>query len=340
MLKPYDITASLQGSVEQPEIDPSQLDEKQMRALMNQKILESFKAQQQRIQEAQKAYAEEVASPRNEAISKIDWRPFAQAVKGYGSTTVAVPTEGPEDRSEFKRKLQQDVQRAEQGLTDDEINYMKTQLADQQAKKAEGTQQRFEKAQTGKYFTQFVKDTQKIDNDLAGAKQSIYTVEQALMPGKDGKVNLERVRQSLSNFARLMGEKGVLTDDDISRQLYKDAEMRAMEIVGKLDKGALRVDSSSVQAMREALDVGKKATKQAVDSKMQFINDTYGEPTAPSAPMFYGAGGKNIMGKLQKKYDEAFGGAQPANAEGGKKKITAKDIDSMSLEELKEAGLY
>ena len=199
MLKPYDITASLQGSVEQPEIDPSQLDEKQMRALMNQKILESFKAQQQRIQEAQKAYAEEAASPRNEAISKIDWRPFAQAVKGYGATTVAVPTEGPEDRSAFKRQLQQDVQRAEQGLTDDEINYMKTQLEDKQAAKDAATQRRFDFAKD--------LDIRSRVNNSEEAKQIRASAQ--LM---DKLAGVENVIQQVGNKTHLTGDEKALLD--------------------------------------------------------------------------------------------------------------------------------
>jgi hypothetical protein len=193
----------------------------------------------------------------------------------------------------------------------------KTIAIQQQADKDSARQNRFEEGQLNKFFMDFKKDSNKINDQLSDANQTIINVEAALKPDKDGTVSASRVQSALSNYARLMGEKGVLTDQDTGRQLAPTASMRLAQLENwfKTNPKEVRVPVELVSAMAEGLTDAKTALGTTAKMKTQNLRDTYGEPTAPTAHMFYKRGGDKILTKIEERAKNIIGAPQ-ANASG------------------------
>jgi len=124
----------VQPEVTAEEIQPQKMSQAEMQQKMYQLMQKSMGGQSEQIEALKQAVAKEQARQEQAGVlGRLDLRPFAQAMRQYGSTTVTIPTEGPEDRTEMLRKLQKELTTAKGGLTDDQINFLKTMMEDKKA---------------------------------------------------------------------------------------------------------------------------------------------------------------------------------------------------------------
>jgi hypothetical protein len=295
-------------------------EERAMEAEILKKMKESMGSQQQNIIAAQEAYNKEAEDARNKpGLARLDLRPFAEAVKGYGATTVAAQL-APEDRSEFLRKLRQDVQHGQGALTDDEINFLKTQLASKQAARQEGTQARFLAGKDADIYRDVVKKFEKPAEGIQTFYQSSDAVKQAFQSG-----DMFSIQSALSNFARMNGEKGVLTDQDIARVMPANLKTKAISWWSKVSS------DPTVQAPPEVLD----ALMKNMDRLQTAAEDRYKKDMGrvleetKYGPMSYPKHGQNIYSAAMKAI------RKPENANAGMNIPDQSKID----EELKRRGI-
>lgn len=229
-------------------------DEKSNRKELYQKLKESMDSQKANIEATKAALKAEELNPANSGLAKLDLRPFAEAMRGYGATSVAAQA-APEDRTEIQRKMRNDLRIAQGGLTDDEVNFLKTQMSDKQSDRQNATQNRFLAAQDTQAFNKVKSAFDAPIKDLNEFNQNLYSVKEALASGDIGRLNA-----NLSAIARMQGEKGPLSDGDISRSVPPTMRNKVAEAIQKwksdpefqADPAVLKVIAENVGALESA----------------------------------------------------------------------------------------
>lgn len=287
----------------QPDMSEEEI-KKQLYALLGQ----SFGQQSQQIEALrQQAEAEKKRQEEMGVLGRLDLRPFAQAAKGYGATNVAIPEEAPVDRTELLSKLQSAVSEAQQGLTKEQVNALKGMLEDKRSAQAGISQKNqeirmFNYAQ-GKYL-------KPAEDYLKGSGQYNF-VRNELATGQPSKIN-----RALSQYARIMGQTGVLTDNDIRLQLpptFVSALDRAYTYVTGNPEAEL--PQEIVTDLLSTLDSGQAATQQAFKNKLDLTHQSFLQgPYAgmPALDNLYAQSSKTILGNAKPAKGGAPGGLPPA----------------------------
>jgi hypothetical protein len=264
---------------------------KDQQKLLYQLMSQSMQQQQEGIRQAQEALKkEQERQAKMSALEKIDLRPFAEAIRSYGSTTVA-PVAAPEmtetQRQEMLRKLQAQVQGAQEGMTKEQVAALRTMMQEKDAKSnmqallSMGNQEMraFENVQ--RKFDKPIKDI----NDFY---QSHDAVKSALDSG-----DIYAIQSSLSNYARMSGEKGVLTDEDIKRvmpanlqnkfaiwwsRIKSDPTVKAPEgVIQALNSGLGRLRTAAETKARKSLELAKGQASKGPGVYKKYANDIFEE---------------------------------------------------------------
>lgn len=260
----------------------------------------------------------------NEFASKprdLDLSPLAAYVDSImpGSKLSSVkPPMSEDERQKIFMELQDKLQQRKAALTQSSLAPYKAQLdayKDVMRLSAQdsGRQGRFEASQEVKLFDKARKEQAGLTKDAADFANSYKNVENAITPDADGTVSVGRVNQSLSQFARLMGEKGVLTDTDTGRQLAPtlDRYMTNMRAILESNPNA-RMPAKNVEAMQEALKVAQAAFKQSYDIKAKSFENTYfNNPGSPYSGREWAPG---LVGEIYKPLELIDKPAVPATA--------------------------
>lgn len=199
--------------------------------------------------------------------------------------------ETPEARQARLAKLEEAIQKSRDGVSDKEVDYMKAMLSNIREGKQDARQQRFDAAQDRAMFNQARKEQSGLIKEATDFRTSYRNVEDAITPNAQGKISAARLHQSLSSFARLMGEKGVLTDTDIGRQLAPSIELWVSKYQNLLASNQdATVDARDVAAIRQALGTMTKAFGENYKLKADAFTEGYfknpgspyqGRPWAP-----------------------------------------------------------
>jgi hypothetical protein len=126
-------------------------------------------------------------------------------------------------------KLLKEKQTGQGGITDDRVNLLKEMLKHRSEDKLNDKQSRFDQAQDTRAFQDVKKSYGKLSDDLQSFNQSYNVVESAVKTG-----DTYALQNALSNFARLSGEKGVLTDQDIVRVVPTNMKMKTAQTMAYL----------------------------------------------------------------------------------------------------------
>lgn len=194
-----------------------------------------------------------------------------------------------EKRQEGLIKLQDLLQQRRNALTQNSLAPYKAQLqAYQDALKTQamgGRQERFEASMDAKLFDKANKDKATLQKEALDFRQSYKNVEDAITPDEKGTVSVGRVTQSLSQFARLMGEKGVLTDTDTGRQLANTLQLQLGKLTSMLQSDPnARIPAKNVEAMQQALQTAQRAFAESYQMKADSYRKGYFEnPGSPYA---------------------------------------------------------
>lgn len=243
---------------------------------------QSFTEQSKQIEQlrAQAAKERELQDQMG-ALGRLDIRPFAQAVRGYGATNVAVPEEAPKDRTEILNKLEQAISSAQQGMTRDQVLALRNMMEEQRGAKAASQQ------------------LQSEENFNLRLRSTINSSEQAKKIRAIGALN-----SKLTNLEALVQKTGAeLTGKEKAdlESSFKDAEIAWKEAanlgaltgpdVGMI-QGALGQSPTSLAGIgRYALSGGKKGLMSKIrgaktraitegQSHLESLQATYPYPQA------------------------------------------------------------
>jgi hypothetical protein len=135
---------------------------------------------------------------------------------------------------------------------------------------------RFQQGQDMRLNMAFNHDVQQSNKTAWEAMQQINPIEMALQADANGMVDIARVTQALSQASRLMGERGVLTDQDIERVHKQTIDQKVAEITGYLTSHPSQpVPQEIVAPLKAAIEDGKRSMTKIAQSKLQTLRDSY-----------------------------------------------------------------
>lgn len=227
-------------------------------------LSKSFSQQNAQI-EALKAQAAKEKSFQDETgvLGKLDLRPFAQAIKSYGVTDITAPTEAPEDRTAILNKLENAVSEAQQGLTKDQVAAFKNMM---EAGQQRGALQALQSEENRKMrvFENVSRKFDKPQQELADFYQAHDAFKSALGAG-----DVAAVQSALSNYSRMTGEKGVLTDQDIARVITPTLSLKFAQLRSKLlSDPNTPVPKEILTSLSSGLDRLKAAAETKIASRI------------------------------------------------------------------------
>ena len=318
------------GFKDQASIEPSIYDQmqastspKEQQKLLYQLMSKSMEQQQAAATQAQEAFKkEQERQAKMSALQKIDLRPFAEALKGYGSTSVA-EAQAPEmtemQRQELLRKLQSQAAEAQQGVTKEQVAALKSfqDKKDMQALLSQGNQEM-------RAFEAVQRKFDKPEQGMIDFYQSFDNFKGALDMG-----TTEAIQAATAAFARLSGEKGPLSDTDIQKVIPDNLKLKwAMYRQKILSGGATPAPQEIIDALRKNLGNLKDSAEKKYQTQLLIAKNQ-----ASKGPGSYKKYASDI-------YDEGLKILRPAEQAGAsvnkqKPVLPTKDINSMSKEELK-----
>ena len=284
----------VQPEVTAEEIMPQKMSQAEMQQKMYQLMQKSMGGQSEQIEALKQAVAKEQARQEQAGVlGRLDLRPFAQAMRQYGSTTVAVPTEAPEDRTEILRKLQKELTTAKGGLTDDQINFLRTQLANQAAARQAGTEERFLAAKDKDIFKEVKGQFDQINKDYNEFRSNASTIRSALESG-----DIARLNASIASIARMQGEKGPLAEGDITRNVPATIRNKVEEALYRwqvLGDISYQADPAVLKVIAANIGALEQAAKEKADNRIAQQETLY-----EGAPMTYERHAKSLADKNRK----------------------------------------
>jgi hypothetical protein len=210
MANPLDPNTPMQPEVTASVIRPD-MSEAEIKKKLYELLGQSMGEQTAQIQVLKnQALKEQAMQEQAGVLGNLDLRPFAQAAKGYGATNVAVPSEAPADRTALLAKLQNAVSEAQQGLTKEQVNALKSMMEDKRAAQAAISLGN----QDIRVFENVAKKFEPIQKGMTEFYQAHDAFKAAIQSGDVG-----AIQSSLANYARMTGEKGPLSDSDIARTI-------------------------------------------------------------------------------------------------------------------------
>lgn len=303
------VSTTYTGFKDEAPAQPSVFDEmqaatspKQQQQLLFKLMSQSMEQQQAGVKQAQEALRKEQERQAGMGVlQKLDLRPFAEALRSYGSTSVA-QAQAPEmteaQRQELLRKLQAQVQGAQEGMTKEQVLALRTMMQDKAGAQAALSQKNYEK----RLFDTAKSDYLKPANEYAKTAGQYNFVKSEIATGQPTRIN-----RALSQYARIMGQTGVLTDNDIRMQIPPTA-------LGALDRAWTFVSGNPeaqlpediVKDLLSTLDSGHYATKDAYKRKIDTIHSMY-----MSSPAYASMPGIEGLYKSALKPTEAQAGEMP-----------------------------
>ena len=214
----------MQMLVQQSQPDPAQVElEAQLR-----KAFEGSMANQQAEVDRLKSLRDDLAKPSDEKdLSGL--LQFVDMATGSDYASKYVPPKSKEQAMQQEAALQAQIAKLQGAMTDDQLNYLKSQLqrrsdtkqADMlyKLKVAEQRQKRYEDRALRKENTRLSKEFEKDNQEAETEIEMMNNLEGLLKPDPvTGMVDFQSVQQALGLFARKIGgEKGVLTERDVGR---------------------------------------------------------------------------------------------------------------------------
>ncbi len=337
---------------QQPPIQP--VGGEDLDAEVNRLYMESLQKQRDQADALKNRLAAEISDPRNSSIAKLDLRPFAQAMRGYGSTTAAVPTEGPEDRTNMQLALEKMIGQAESGITDDQLAFMKSRLEAKNAlerqkmddmkfrmllSKKDGTQDRFDRGELFKTSKDIADKVYKVGSAASSLQQNIDQIEKTTALEQ---IPVQQLRQVITKFGKVMGEVGAQTEGD--RASYFDPT-----IIDKFNQyltkagggGTISRNDPNVQAMIEQINNAKEAAADGLYRTKDLMEVTYNAPNSPYRQVFepggVGESGLKAIDKLRQGLTPAPAassgstqvGSSPANAAPVMSEADRKELEML-----------
>jgi hypothetical protein len=315
--------------------EPSIYDQMQAATSQNdqKKLLYKLMTQSMQQQEAAAQSAKAALQKEQErqaglgTLQKLDLRPFAQALRGYGSTSVGegyAPEMTELQRQELMRKLQGQVEAATQGVTKEQVAALRTMQEDKKSAQADISLRNAEVRETKAVVEPLLKITSGGSDLLQNLGQIESVVSKKEIP-------VQELRQIVTKFGKVMGEVGAQTEGDRAAYYSPTIEGQINQYLNKFGaSGKISVDDPSVQAIISQMKYSREQAAAGIARKAEGIAETYGSPGSVLEYQFRpGKPGHAAYRKALKLSQDMLmpkkAGAAPT-----------KDINSMTKEELKK----
>ena len=160
--------------------------------------------------------------------------------KGYKAPPTAAQS------AEQAQGMYAQLPKLQDALADNKLNLLKMKLAAAQRKGDNGRQERFDQAQDTQISFKLDQPYQKLQSEKNDFDRAYEVITGALDRG-----DVASVQGSLSMLARLSGEKGVLTDEDIARVVPVNLQSKMTQYLSKLRSDPeTKVPADIVTALR------------------------------------------------------------------------------------------
>jgi hypothetical protein len=302
---------------------------KQLRALLSQQLdnqaagVELSKA---RYMADAQARAANPATDLSPTLNWIDNFQGSNLAKGYKAPAMG------DGRAEL-----QDYLKAQNELPDNQIKYLKALLEGKKDAKDSARNEASRRSYEYRMFKDVKGQNEKLTKRYSDFTQQAGNVKAAFTPDSDGMVPIGRINSALSNFARMMGEKGVLTDQDTARQIQKNVETKLAEITSRFGSDpSVKVPATAISTAIDAYNDAVKNFQEAHMLESQELSDVFHMPGSPFEGADFGQG-------FQQQADKRLSGLskyqiKPPRSEnamaGGKNSADKRSYDDMSLEEI------
>lgn len=184
----------------------------------------------------------------------------------------------PMERGKMIMALEGQLQDDRNALTntlEDQLRNGMSMKLQQRALDLQTKNTRFQMGQNRSLFAKFNSDVRNDVKPVYELLPAYGAVEAALTPDANGRVNAQRVKMALSNAARLMGEKGVLTDQDIGRVQMQTLDSLAAQAQNFVTGPEGTIPAEYVNQLRQAITDGKASWGLAAKKKLNATRDTY-----------------------------------------------------------------
>jgi len=218
-----------------------------------------------------------------------DLTPLLQYSSQMTGTDIAKGYKAPPTAAESAQQAQgmySQIPKLQDQLSDNRLNLLKMKLASAQHKGDVGRQQRFEEVQENQLHFKVKAPYTKLQTEKNQFDQSYGTIVDALDRG-----DISSVQGSLSNLARISGEKGVLTDQDIIRvvpinlqgkmtsllaNLRSDPSTKVpTEIINALKRNVNAINENHIKTFKNSLEAAY-ALDEAAGGKIKDISGRQG----------------------------------------------------------------
>lgn len=190
-------------------------------------------------------------------------------VKAAGGDVSAAAL-SPKNLNPDIQALQQSLQKTSGAITDDEINLLKTKLQAAQGDSERRKGNQYLNTMEMKAFNEAQKQMTKPVQDFLTKAAPYNSVKEAISTGQTSKIN-----RALSQYARIMGQTGVLTDQDVILQMpptaYGALSRAYTWVTGNPEK---ELPEEIVKDLIESLDSGFEGIKKATEMKVNLAKDT------------------------------------------------------------------
>lgn len=255
--------------------------DKEIQKLIRQKYLESIGQQEESTKTAKEMLAKEMKRQEQlGALGKLDLRPFAQAVRQYGSTMAVVPAEAPESGQEMLAKLRAEVQKGQQALSADQINFLKTMMEDKRAGQLGMSMRNAQARETKEVTTQLYKlgtAAEDYNKDIDLIRDIVEADE----------IPVRKLKMIVTKVGKTLGEVGTQTDTD-RLSYYKDTiEAYANDLATRFGiNGKIDPNDPSIKAIKEVMSTAQKEAGEALGNKANLYKDMMSAEGSPFAPLF------------------------------------------------------
>lgn len=213
--------------------------------------------------------------------SRNDWVvPAAQFLdQTYGGNSVKAARDwsgmSPEERTQAIQKIEQ-AMNAQRSTMAGQVKSMIDSNNQLRMAEAADKNNRFREGQDMRLNMQFNRDVQNTNKVAWDTLQQVAPIEAALQPDGNGMVDIARITQALSQASRLMGERGVLTDQDIERVHKMTISQQIAGIEGYMsDHPSQPVPASIVAPLRAAIEDGKRSMQMLSTKKLEALKNAY-----------------------------------------------------------------
>lgn len=229
----------------------------------------------------------------------IDFTPMAALAdkwSGGGNqlTAAAQSIKGMSDKEKLSLLMsgQNSIQDDQKAL----LSEIGTKLAAKDNMKMMEAQMKNQRMMAGQEFNldnQYDKNVRVDMKNLFEAAPSMQTADRLLTPDAAGNVKVADLYKALSNSARQLGEKGVLTDQDTARIQLPTLELWTAKLSAMAGDPNATLPYSEVKSLHDAVKLGSQALKDITNQRFAQTTQAYlargGKPSlAESYKTIYG----------------------------------------------------